>query len=152
LDDGALLIPPECSICKSKIIPNTFERQLNDAQYILYLSYATMKELSAEEKMQSCSFCKYFEIQSNGMDFFFCKEEKCLKSSCVHCFKECKPPVNGGYLRKDLDNVKDEASFLYHMECAELSIFKKEFEKALSDGLGVACPACGVAGVKNDYG
>eukprot|EP01034_Spumella_vulgaris_P025416 gene25416-31874_t len=113
-----------------------------------------MKQIGEDEKVTGCPSCSYFEIRSkecNGMDFMFCQNAPCRRTTCVHCFGTCKKVNFGGYNEEDEERVqRDNTSFLYHLECGELAKDKIAFETAIVKGSVRECPSCGVAGIKDD--
>eukprot|EP01038_Epipyxis_sp_PR26KG_P011032 gene11032-14813_t len=153
MEDPLTLLPAKCSKCKTEVLHLTLERQLNDVQRQAYLSYISMKELQEDEKMANCPFCSYFEVwpkAMTGMEFLFCRNEPCLKSSCFHCKVQCQPPKEDGYEDDEFNNSTDSSAFIYHLECAELSPYKEEIENAIHLGAGVVCPNCQHFGRKDD--
>src|ERR1700677_4090970 len=75
-----LTIPPKCQVCNTEIPSQLFERQLTGDVLSMFLTYISMQKLGEGEKLESCPYCKYFEIWplNNEMSFFFCKNDKCL--------------------------------------------------------------------------
>jgi len=95
LEEATAQIPVKCMICKTEIITCTFEQQLNDKQLQIFLKYqmqSTDSFLAPDEKVVSCPFCEYWEINviSSGEMLFRCQNEKCKKISCYHCKKNLK--------------------------------------------------------------
>lgn len=75
MSDCEVSIPVKCMVCTQPVHASTFERQLDQAQSEIYRMYVIMKEIGADETMNSCPFCTYFIItlKSHSMNFFFCK-------------------------------------------------------------------------------
>lgn len=92
-------IPLKCTICKNQIIESSFERQLTQKQYDIFLMH-NMKHnptfLDENEIIVSCPFCPYWEINTadSGRLMFICGKERCKKTSCVWCKKEMKNKKN----------------------------------------------------------
>ena len=154
MEDPEALVPPKCTTCKCEVILETFERQLDAPQHSLYLSHLAMKTIEEGTKLMGCPFCSYFEIwplELTGMDFLFCRKQSCQKSTCAHCKIECDRNEDGGVEDEGYDAAcRNSSNFLYHMECAELARYKQQFERAIEQGMGIACPSCGHFGRKDD--
>jgi len=140
-------IPLKCKVCKSDIVVETFERQLQPKESQIFLRYFLAKctnFLEENEIVISCPFCDYWEINTKdeGMILFFCKNNSCKKGSCIFCHKNIPYSIDGDQL--------DEKEAEKHFQCAELFPYKKIWDDALSQGAKIPCPKCGVGGRKDN--
>jgi len=150
------VFPPKCGFCACEVDLPSFERQLTKTELETFLSMMTMKELPADEIMQTCPFCPYFCTRLLGEGgsiaealFVHCLKPECGRVSCSLCFQACVPCND--------DEEDDEAAQLgmaEHFECAEKEhkwgSLRKEFEDAVESGVKFPCPGCGHGGVKDD--
>lgn len=154
LEDPTTPTPPKCPVCKADVIAASFERQLDNNQRGLYLSFVALKSVDESMRLVNCPSCSYFEIwpkSLSGMDTFFCRNHQCKKQSCAHCKLECSLGDEGGFSEDDfVAGFTDSTSYMYHMECADLAPSRKIIEEAISRGLGMVCPSCGHFGRKDD--
>jgi len=148
MEEPTARIPVKCMTCKTEVITSTFERQLNEKQLQIFLKYHMQFDtsfLQEGEKVVSCPFCEYWEINitSDGEMVFYCQKATCKKVSCYHCKKDVK---KNRYDPSELDSKELEN----HFDCAALAKSKAIWDKALQEGAVVACPECGVGGMKNN--
>jgi len=148
MEEPTTKIPVKCMTCKTEVITSTFERQLNEKQLQTFLKYHMQFDtsfLAEGEKVVSCPFCGYWEINitSEGEMLFYCQSLKCKKVSCFHCKKDVKKRRNSE-IELDIKEVED------HFECAALAKPKEIWDKALQEGAVVTCPECGIGGMKNN--
>ncbi|CAF3478221.1 unnamed protein product [Rotaria sp. Silwood2] len=150
-------LPPKCMICKVALHSSVFERQLSPQDYERYtrimLSLLWYKDcMKDNEELVHCGFCSYTEIQvkSFGSQFMFCKHKGCKKVSCLVCLHEV-PKLAEDYDADEDDEYEENMEKIEkHFKCAELKESKNIFDKAMENGQQVACPVCGLAGMKDD--
>lgn len=152
LEAGVYPIP--CPACKAPIKGESFERQLDEAQRAIYLSYVTMATVEEGWKMESCPSCSYFELWDIfGCETIFrCRRPDCSRHSCTYCHLEVDKisEEHGGFSDAEFTRQKAQpTSPVYHMDCKELDTHKKPFDDAAADGIVQACPKCGHKGQKN---
>jgi hypothetical protein len=90
--------------------------------------------------------------KTNTASVFFCKNEKCLKNTCVHCNLVWDTPPENGFTDEEMEAPLDEleeTDMRRHMRCAEYAEEKALVDDAIRRGAGVKCPECGVVGRKD---
>jgi hypothetical protein len=110
---------------------------MDDAQQLVYLMYRAMKDVDkTKEAVVNCPYCKYFEIwdKDNSSNFFYCKEGKCKKSSCIVCHKSFHTPEGFSLNDDEFEEMKEEGGMLSHFKCYEYKDLKNEWETAIVDG------------------
>ena len=55
-------LPPKCMMCRTEIVPITFERQLDQDALNLYLLYSAMLQCDPSDTILSCPFCTFYFI------------------------------------------------------------------------------------------
>ncbi len=155
-------LPPKCPNCKSDIIGQTLEMQFDSSKSSQYnnlmLCIASAQSFSPNEIILHCSFCSYSEIRDKmGVNFVFCKNEKCSKRSCFYCYLECPYESEDNKIIENSLEEADEDEEIFedpearkHFVCADLFEMKSKIEKAIEDGSKVKCPKCGTGGRKDD--
>ncbi|CAF0762510.1 unnamed protein product [Adineta steineri] len=150
LSDPQSYIPLRCVQCHVELNTSVFERQLTPAQMEFYyqnmLVFVWVKELvGPDERLDNCPFCSYAIIRGkNDPHLFFCERPDCHKTSCLICRKAC-PSITNDYLTE-----AQQEDIFQHFTCAELADDKSVFDLAVENGQKVACPQCGLAGMKDD--
>ncbi|CAF1287810.1 unnamed protein product, partial [Didymodactylos carnosus] len=94
----------------------------------------------------------YVEIRekSEGAQFMFCKHRDCGKTSCLICLRDC-PTFEQGYEVNEYEEYEDNIDEMeHHFICATLKNEKQIFDTTIEKGQKVACPGCGLAGMKDD--
>ncbi|CAF0987111.1 unnamed protein product [Rotaria sordida] len=143
-------IPLRCLICHIELNPSVFERQLTPEQIEFYdqhmLIFVWSKDfLHKDERLDHCPFCSFAAIRNiNASHIFHCQHEQCLKVSCLICRKVC-PKFQSDYGTDEELTEMDK-----HFKCAELANDKHIVDQYLESGQKVACPKCGLAGMKDD--
>lgn len=143
-------IPLRCVQCRVELNPSVFERQLSPQQLDFYhqnmLVLVWAKSfLGQNERFDNCPFCSYAVIRGiHDTKILVCQHPQCQKTSCLVCRKQC-PNISGGYLTRE-----QEDQIIYHLRCEALAADKEIFDQAAESGQKVACPKCGLAGMKDD--
>ncbi|CAF0987072.1 unnamed protein product [Rotaria sordida] len=143
-------IPLRCLICRIELNPSVFERQLTPEQIEFYdqhmLIFAWSKHfLDEDERLDHCPFCSFAAIRNiNASHIFHCQHEQCLKVSCLICRKVCPK------FQSDYGTDEELAEMDKHFKCAELADDKHIVDEYLESGQKIACPKCGLAGMKDD--
>jgi hypothetical protein len=84
-----------------------------------------------------CPFCEYMELRDLiGINFIFCKNNKCNKITCYYCHLECKED--------------EENEIMKHFECASNERIKSQIDQAIENGSKVNCPYFDTSGRKNE--
>ncbi|CAF1541103.1 unnamed protein product [Rotaria sp. Silwood1] len=143
-------IPLRCVQCHIDLNPSVFERQLTLEQIDFYhqnmLRFVWSKDFLEEgERLDYCPFCTFAAIRNiNASHIFFCQHPQCLKVSCLICRKACPKFQNDYGTDDELDEMEK------HFKCAELANDKHIVDQYLESGQKIACPKCGLAGMKDD--
>lgn len=166
-------IPVKCTVCKHFIPSLTIERQLSSEQLEIYQLYMVQAEINKNERTQACTHCHYFEIwlKSNSSNFFYCKNPKCKKITCVFCYKDVNLPNTNDIEYSEIENsifkqlsIEDEDEeekeyeanlmnddgIFYHFKCGELNELKTSIEKVIEKGNKMRCPNCKLSGRKDN--
>ena len=149
LSEPEASLPAKCALCRAELPAEQFERQLDEEQRSLYLSFVAMRALSPGEVTVPCTMCPYFEIYGGGGGglpaIFFCK--RCDGVHCCHC-KATLPTICLVHDGDDEANAK-QAVIEEHLVCVELAPYKQRVEAALDEGAVMRCPTCGLGGRKD---
>jgi hypothetical protein len=150
-----LYLPAWCPNCKTEILVNTIEMQLKEEDLErfqnLCLIYSINESIDLQyETIVCCPFCSYTEIrQKDGINFIFCRNEKCLKRSCYFCHLECEYEDDNDHDNDNVSNETESSDAIGHFQCALNNPLKKKIEKAIEEGSKVECPKCKTAGRKD---
>ena len=78
-----------------------------------------------------------------GINFIFCKNPSCNKTSCYYCHLECK--VECEYFDEEMEDI-----IMQHFECALNGLIKSKIDEAIEAGSTVCCPYCDTGGRKDE--
>ena len=115
--------------------------------------YVATKQAGSDEKIESCPFCKYYEIWSKKCtsNFFYCKADGCRKGSCSICHKGFKIPKSETSITAEEEKqMFGEDGMLSHFEWYEYKDLKAEWDQAIINGIQRFCPECGLGGMIDD--
>lgn len=151
-----------CPNCRADILPLTFERQLDDTQRSVWLTFLAVKEVAVDEVLRTCPLCPYFELnlKVDGIpQFFHCPNDgsagrafggkACGATTCGFCLKRVVPvseaDERGDRAAYEAKLREPEVGMMQHFECGELYPYLAKVQAALSQTM-VDCPLCGLKG------
>lgn len=131
--------PPKCPKCKAAISKDSFERQLSTEQQNTFRTHAARTALKPGERLIECKECGLYEVTKDDPVLWWCPHCGC--GMCRVCNKDEDLPPNA--FKFDIEKSQ-------HQVCATLREPKALIENAIEEGSKMRCPACNLAGRKDD--
>jgi len=130
--------PPRCPLCRADLPLDHFEVQLTTQQQSILKAFTAQRALQPGQVLVKCPECEFFEVQpSPGSVIWWCRA--CDFGTCFVCNKGLPPDV-----------YKYDIAKSPHAVCKALRFAKTKIEQAIEAGSKMQCPACGLAGRKDD--
>jgi hypothetical protein len=137
LSDLETSFPPRCYMCRAEFAMEHFERQLTTKEQLMIHTHRARLALKPGEKLINCTECDYFEVVQGNPVVWWCTV--CEYGTCF-VYNDTLPR---GVQKYDLDRSP-------HAACKQLRHAKAQVEAAIEEGSKMKCPACGLAGRKDD--
>ena len=138
---------PVICTCKSEFDFETVQfmlKMLNIQEKFNNLLTRKSLKQNENEVIVECPFCDYMEIRDAlGINFIYCKNPICSKTSCYYCHLECKDDLIE-------DTEQSNSDINMHFECAQNGYIKAQIEKAIENGSIVKCPFCNTGSRKEE--